>query len=129
MLKYNHDKKKLYDYIRTHRDELNQMDRVENLATMVLLGMQKKVEELMEQNIEEKEINMCKAIEDMIKDGETRGEVRGEARGKALGEVCGENRLATLTQRLLDDGRIDALKLAMEDRTYRMQLYEEYHIS
>lgn len=25
---------------------------------------------------------MCKAIDDMVKDGETRGEARGEARGK-----------------------------------------------
>ena len=67
---------------------------------------------------------MCKAIEDMIKDGE----VRGEARGKAQGEVYGESRLATLTQRLLKDGRMDALELAMADRDYRIQLYEEYQI-
>jgi len=116
MLKYNHDKKKLYDYIRTHRDELNQMDQIENMATMVLLGMQKKVEELMEQNVVEKEINMCKAIEDMIKDG--------EARGKAQGE----NRFVTLTRKLLEAGRMDDLNLAMEDTTYRTQLYEEYQI-
>lgn len=112
MLKYNRDKNKLYDYMNTHRAELNRMDQVESLAALVLLGMQKKVEELMEQDWEEKEIPMCKAIEDMIKDG----------------EVYGENRLAALTQRLLKDGRMDALELAMADRSYRIQLYGEYQI-
>ena len=41
---------------------------------MVLLGMQKKVEELMEQNVEEKEINMCKVatlVQKLLKDGRT----------------------------------------------------------
>ena len=41
---------------------------------MVLLGMQKKVEELMEQNAEEKEINMCKVatlVQKLLKDGRT----------------------------------------------------------
>lgn len=103
-----------------HRSELNQMDSVEHLAAMVLLGMQKRVEELMEQNEEEREINMCKAIEDLIKDGEAIGEARGEARGEA--------KLATLVQALLKDGRQDALELAMANPAYRAELYEEYQL-
>lgn len=120
MLECNHNKKKLYDYVTCHRDELNRMDSVEHMATMVLLGMQKRVEELMEQNIEEREINMCQAIEDLIKDGEA----VGEARGRALGEA----RLAALAQSLLKDGRLNALELAMSDPAYRTQLYAEYQL-
>ncbi len=133
MLRYNRDKGKLYDYVITHRDELNRMDYVENMAAMVLLGMQKKVEMLMEQNVEEREISVCKAIEDLIKDGEARGEVRGEARGEArgkeLGQILGENRFMELTRVLLDANRVDDLKRATEDMAYRKRLYEEYGIA
>jgi len=140
MLHYNQDKKKLYDYMNHHRAELNQMDSVEHMAAMVLLGMQKRVEELMEQHVDEREINMCKAIEDLIKDGEAVGEARGEARGRALGEAqgralgeaqgraLGEAQLAALAQALLKDGRMKDLELAISDSTYRTQLYAEYRL-
>ena len=121
MLKCNRDKRQLYDYIKCHRSELEQMDSVEHIAAMVLLDMQKKVEELMEQHVDEKEISMCKAIEDLIKDGEA----VGEARGKSLGEA----QLASLVQALLKDGRMDALEQAMTDPSYRIKLYEEYQLN
>lgn len=113
MLKCNRDKKKLYDYINDHRSELEKMDSVEHMAAMVLLDMQKKVEKLLEQQVDEKEINMCKAIEDLIKDG----------------EAVGEAHLASLVQALLRDGRMDALEQAMADPVYRETLYIEYHLN
>ena len=70
----------------------------------------------MEQHIDEREINMCKAIEDLIKDGEAVGEARGEAH------------LAALVQALLKDSRADALERAMKDPSYRETLYVEYQL-
>ena len=67
----------------------------------------------MEQQVDEKEINMCKAIEDLIKDG----------------EAVGEAHLASLVQALLRDGRMDALEQAMADPVYRETLYTEYHLN
>jgi len=129
MLKCNRDKRQLYDYIKCHRSELEQMDSIEHMAAMVLLDMQKKVEELMEQHVNEKEISMCKAIEDLIKDGEAVGEARGVAIGEARGKSLGEAQLASLVQALLKDGRMDALEQAMTDSSYRTELYAEYQLN
>ena len=82
----------------------------------------------MEQHIDEKEINMCKAIEDLIKDGEAVGEARGRALGEAQGRALGEAQLAALAQALLKDGRMKDLELAISDSTYRTQLYAEYRL-
>ena len=39
---------------------------------------------------EEEEIEMCKAIEDLIAESEARGRAEGEVRGRAEGETRGE---------------------------------------
>lgn len=78
MLKYNKDKNKLYEYITSHREKLRQMDSVEMMAAFILLGEQKRVEKLPQDYTGEEEMDMCKAIDDLIKDGEERGELRGK---------------------------------------------------
>lgn len=50
------------------------------------------------------------------------GEVSGEKRGKKQGE----KRLNNLNEKLLNDNRIDDLKKAITDESYREKLYKEY---
>lgn len=49
-------------------------------------------------------------------------------KGREEGRKEGESRLAKLVQILLDAGRNDDLNLAMEDTSYRKQLFEEFNL-
>ena len=68
---------------------------------------------------------MSSAREEGIQIGEKRGEKHGEARGIKKGE----NRLNDLYESLMKDNRLDDLKKAIVDETYREKLYEEYKLS
>lgn len=71
-------------------------------------------------NCEREDFNMCKAFDEMVKDGEK----RGEKRGKRLGE----ERLGNLMEKLLKENRLeDALK-ASRSISLRKRLYQEYGI-
>lgn len=48
--------------------------------------------------------------------------------GRKLGNTEGENRFALLTQKLLTDNRLEDLRHATKDETYRSQLMKEYQI-
>lgn len=80
MVKYNKNKSKLYEYTRTHREEINRMDRVSKAAALALLGEQKRLLKILESKTEE-EMDVCQAIDELIADGEVRGELRGELKG------------------------------------------------
>lgn len=84
MVKYNKNKRKLYEYTRNHREEINRMDRVSKAAALVLLGEQKRLLKILESKAEE-EMDVCQAIDELIADGELRGEVRGEQQGELKG--------------------------------------------
>lgn len=76
MLRYREDKKNLYRYIQDNKSEIQKMDDVERMAVFELLGEQKRVGQLLMESSIEKETevpNMCKAIDDLILDGEQRG--------------------------------------------------------
>ena len=53
----------------------------------------------------------------------------GEKRGEARGIKKAENRLNDLYESLMKDNRLDDLKKAIVDETYREKLYEEYKLS
>lgn len=78
MVKYNADKEKFYRYIREHRKEIQQMDHVEQMAALALLGEQKRLVRAMDGEESEEE-EMCKAIDDLIEDGWLRGKAEGKA--------------------------------------------------
>lgn len=63
---------------------------------------------------------MCKAIEDMIKDGKMEGE--------KIGEKKGEEKLGQLISHLLRDGRTADAGKAAESVRVRRRLYKEYGI-
>ena len=68
-----------------------------------------------------REVKMCEYI-DML-------EARGEARGKEKGKEIGENMLAALLIRLYALGREGDVKLALENKDARKELYQEFTIA
>ena len=85
-----------------------------------MLGEQKRLIEILEDEKKEGQIDMCKAIDDLIEDGRILGEIEGEQKA--------EKRLTNLIQILLKNNRQDLLLKASQDDTFRKQLYTEYHL-
>ena len=46
----------------------------------------------------------------------------GEARGKEIGKEIGADNMASLTRKLMDEGRLDDLRRCTEDPAYRKSL-------
>ncbi|MFR2776333.1 MAG: hypothetical protein ACLTBR_10930, partial [Anaerostipes sp.] len=61
-------------------------------------------------------ITMCVVLQEAIN------------QGKIEGEKIGENRFARLVQLLISSGRLDEIKKATEDSSYRHELYHHYKI-
>lgn len=77
-------------------------------------------------------INMCTAINEMVRDGEMRGEIRGEERGiiegKEIGERDGEKKYNELLKILLKEKCMEEIHRMTVDEDYRKQLYLIYNI-
>ena len=83
---------------------------------------------------------MCKAIDDLILDGEKRGEERGEKRGEQRGreqgerigekrgERRGQERLARLILTLSENHRDDLIIRVASDSIFRRKLFKEYNL-
>ena len=69
--------------------------------------------------------NMC----DVLDKVENRGIAKGIEKGKVEGEIEGKNQMALLVKKLLDQSRIEDVKWASEDETYRDKLMKELGIS
>ena len=93
------------------------MGETATLALASVIGEQKRLLKLLEEEGEE-EPDMCKAIDDLIADG--------EARGKAIGEARGLERLSTLINKLLDENRPDLIRQVTSDKSVREQLFRSY---
>ena len=125
MLRFNEDKEKLYEYVNSHREELDRMDSVEMAAAFAMLGEQKRLKKLVSrQKKEGKETGMCKAIDDLILDGEKRGREQGEK----IGEKRGQERLARLIVVLSENHKDDLIIKAASDSAFRRKLFKEYNI-
>lgn len=115
MLKYNKDKKRLYQYVQEHKDDINRMDSVELNAAFTILGEQKRLAKLLEQHKENKEgLNMCKAIDDLIHDGEIKG------------KNFERNRMNRLTLFLAEQNRLDDIVKAAADSDFQNMLFAEF---
>ena len=68
----------------------------------------------------EKEADMCKALNEIEKHAEKRGRKQGISQG--------ENRLASLINKLVADGRTEDIELAAADEAVRKRFYREYGI-
>ena len=67
---------------------------------------------------------MCKAIDDLILDGEKRGEERGEKRG----EKRGQERMARLIVVLSENHKDDLIIKAASDSAFRRKLFKEFNL-
>ena len=72
---------------------------------------------------------MCDVLDKVESRGIEKGIAKGVAKGKAEGEIEGKNQMALLVKKLLDQGRIDDVKRASEDKEYRTRLMKELGIS
>ncbi len=85
------------------------MGETATLALASVIGEQKRLLKLLEEEGEE-EPDMCKAIDDLIADGEVRG----------------MERLSTLISKLLDENRPDLIRQVTSDKSVREQLFRAY---
>ena len=67
-------------------------------------------------------------LERLQKEAEAEAKAIGEARGRAIGEAIGEERLSTLLNRLIMDGRSAEIQSAVTNAETRKRLYKEYGI-
>ena len=72
MLKYRKDKVKLHSYIDEHREYFSHLNKETMAALGILLNAKDKFNEIIRNSVEE-EIDMCKAIDDIYKDGVNEG--------------------------------------------------------
>ena len=81
-IKYSKNKDKLLEFLRTDAHRSIEMNAARVIRTITNTPI--------EVSEEEEEIEMCKAIEDLIAESEARGRAEGETRGEAKGmiEIC-----------------------------------------
>ena len=81
-IKYSKNKDKLLEFLRTDAHRSIEMNAARVIKTITNTPI--------EVSEEEEEIEMCKAIEDLIAESEARGRAEGETRGEAKGmiEIC-----------------------------------------
>ena len=64
--------------------------------------------------------------EKAMKEGEARGVAKGVAQGVAQGVAKGENKLAKLVSSLLEEGKIQEVRLVLKDVGERKKYYAIY---
>lgn len=67
-------------------------------------------------------------FEEGLEEGRQKGLQEGRQKGLQEGLREGESRMSRLTSLLLSSGRIDDLKNAADNETFRDRLFEEYHL-
>ena len=79
---------------------------------------------------------MCVVLQEAIHQGKIEGEKIGRIAGRSAGIIegekigisKGEDRFARLVQLLISSGRLDDIKKATEDSSYRHELYQTFKI-
>ncbi len=143
VLQYNRkDKRKFYEYLESHREELRQMDDDSVRAMLALLGEQKRLLKMLELPGDEgkERMDVYNAIDELIADGREEGKElglklgqemgleMGLERGRELGLELGQKRVNELTLLLINAGRTEDLIRAARDRQYQEKLFEEFGI-
>ena len=77
---------------------------------------------------EEGDVDMCKAMDDLIKSGEERGEQRGEQRGIILGEESGKIKMIKLIQCMVADGALNLIPQITEKSDFCEKMFAKYDI-
>ena len=121
-IKYSKNKEQLLKFLQTDTHRSIEMNAVRVIKTITNTPI--------EVSEEEGEIEMCKAIEDLIAESEARGraegEVRGEARGRAEGETRGEAKGMIEICLDMSFSKEDILKKLQEKLNISLQQAGEY---
>lgn len=125
MMKRKDDKKALLTYCRENEKRFAALDDDTYDLICTMLHMKTlKIKKEENRNPKKETLNMCKAIEDLIKESKE----EGAAIGRKEGAKAGEERLSALIVKLAQDNRMaEALSAAKSVRT-RRKLYQEYGI-
>lgn len=109
-IKYSKDKEKLLEFLRTDTRKTIEMNaaRVIKMITNIPIEVSEEMEE----------IEMCKAIDDLILESESRGRMEGEKKGEAKGmiEICLE----------MNFSKEDILRKLQDKLNISMQQVSEY---
>ncbi len=135
VLKYNRkDKRKFYEYLENHREELRKMDDDSVRAMLALLGEQKRLLRMLElPGGEGKErMDVYNAIDELIADGREEGKAEGKAEGRVEGKAIGLELGQKACKRADSASRprrpnTDMIRAA-GDRQYQEKLFEEFGI-
>ena len=71
-------------------------------------------------------VNLYQGLKDWIEDERMAGRIEGLIEGLTEGRREGETLFINLTKKLLEDGRMEDLLRAIEDKEYREKLYSRY---
>ena len=117
-IKYSKNKDKLLEFLRTDTHKSIEMNAVRVIKTITNTPI--------EVSEEEEEIEMCKAIEDLIAESEARGRAEGEVRGRAEGETRGEAKGMIEICLDMSFSKEDILKKLQEKLNISLQQAGEY---
>ena len=112
-IKYSGDGEKLERFV-------NANAAFENVDRKAVRVMEEMTGMKIEKEVEEEKVNVCKAIQGI--------EEKGRIAGRSEGIQIGAEHEQRLTKALLNDNRIDDLRRALDDPTFRQKLLEEYGI-
>lgn len=120
LMKRRDDKKAMQIFCRENESRFRKMDdeTYDVICAMISQELQLKKEKCRDQGKET--VDMCRAIDEMVKDGEIRGERRGEKRG--------EEKMSRLISCLCKEGRTEDIGRAADNIQVRRRLYREYGI-
>ena len=117
-------------------DELEELCRDEEASGEIAMAVRKLSEdERIRMQLEDAQFKKAwdsyerrQLYEDGKAEGLAEGKAEGLAEGKAEGLAEGESKMAGLIQSLMDAGRYDDIKKAVDDASFREGLYKEFGI-
>lgn len=112
-------------YLKENQTEFQNIseDTFEAIATFT--GTMKLLEQKEKYENEEGEMDMCKAIDDMILNGEKRGREIGEKYGKELGE----KKMLNLIRQMTEDGELESIPRLVSEPKFYEEMLVKYHVS
>ena len=124
-LQNTNDKTQLVQYVHKHKDAFSHM-KEDAYDLLCAMSNTKELKILSEQaEAQGGEYNMCKAIDDLIKDSKA----EGYAKGISQGYENAASKISALNQALMRDQRQEELFQSFSDLKLQRKLLEEYHLT
>lgn len=117
------DKQLLADYVKEHEEIFTNLSEDAYDMISVLSGT-KELQKLKKEYGEGGQVNMCKAIDDMVRDGKQEGRQEGRREGRQEGEQR-VNRLVCI---LAEQNRMQDILRAARDSAYQEKLFLEFKL-